>query len=404
MYKLMNIKKAKILGALAVVSFLFIHIFLLLMFHRNGVIPMVYFNIGSICFYLFLFYIVYRGMFRFYVVTMYLEVVLHMTAASIFTGWESGFQVTLIAMSILLFYSEYLSRYLKQPYVPTFPMCLLGPASYMGCCIWNHFYDPKYPLPVNTAFSLQLFWGLVVFCISIAILYIFVELCVESEEYLENEVGHDQLTGLPNRYYFADSLSNLDFLQGEDMEDLADLEDEAEKHTERTAVHKPKKASASEGYWAAMLDIDDFKRINDSYGHNCGDFVLKEVAKLLLSWKKECGTQSEIGLSSGGKKTNDPNSLAMTIGRWGGEEFLVVGRGADNVNELLEKLRTRIMNYDFVYRTEKGFGSFSSKKIRVTVTIGLALYEPGMTVREWIGAADARLYKGKKSGKNKVVA
>ncbi|MCR5293686.1 MAG: GGDEF domain-containing protein [Lachnospiraceae bacterium] len=318
-----------------------------------------------------------------------------MTLAVIFTGWDSGFQISLIAITILLFFCEYVNRYLKRPYIPSFPMCLLGPASYLFSFIWIQYHPPSYLLSSDASFLFQIFWGIIVFSISCVILYTFVDLCLKSEEYLENEVGHDQLTGLPNRYFFADSLFNMEFPKKKEPEDEGGSAESPEgKSLRNNGMEKS-------GYWAAMVDIDDFKHINDTYGHNCGDFVLKEVARILLEWRKSCGVRTEFGFSDGRKILPDGDRMNMTIGRWGGEEFLILGQGGSGVGEMLDGLRREIMEYEIEHKTGN---ALVSECIHVTVTIGYAEYTSGMTVREWIGLADDRLYEGKTSGKNKVVA
>ena len=132
-------------------------------------------------------------------------------------------------------------------------------------------------------------------------------------------------------------------------------------------------------YWIAILDIDDFKKINDRYGHLCGDFVLRSLAEII---KKNCGDR--------------------TVCRWGGEEFVIVGddsgkdeRGRRLESVLLDNIRRDVAIKDFLYD--------ESTTVNMTVTIGTARYREGQTVDEWINMADARLYRGKKSGKNKVV-
>jgi len=123
----------------------------------------------------------------------------------------------------------------------------------------------------------------------------------------------------------------------------------------------------------AIIDIDDFKLINDKYGHSAGDAVLKETAKIMK------------------------NSLRKTdvIFRWGGEEFLVI---FDNVSLhiahlILGKLRMNIKENTIVY---------NDLELKVTVTIGVSGFDPAKK-DESINICDDNLYKGKTSGKNKVV-
>lgn len=149
-------------------------------------------------------------------------------------------------------------------------------------------------------------------------------------------------------------------------------------------------------YTVAMLDVDHFKRFNDTYGHDVGDQVLKLVARKMM----------DVG--GGGKAY-----------RYGGEEFTILfsGRRADDVLPHLEKLRTTIADYRLALRSGErpkdrrhGKGQRGNRASRgegayaaVTVSIGMA--ESGeelKTVAEVIKAADKALYKAKNRGRNQV--
>ena len=123
-----------------------------------------------------------------------------------------------------------------------------------------------------------------------------------------------------------------------------------------------------------ICDIDDFKLINDNYGHNYGDYVLKTVAKLM---KEELSEE--------------------IVCRWGGGEFLVIGKNKNNENEAYEKIervRKLIKEYNF---------SYEGTDIILTITGGVALYQKGQSVEKWIETADQKLYEGKNSGKNRII-
>ncbi len=125
----------------------------------------------------------------------------------------------------------------------------------------------------------------------------------------------------------------------------------------------------------AMIDIDDFKMVNDKYGHMAGDYVLKEVSKIFI------------------------NTLRKTdfVYRYGGEEICILMPETliDKAYIPLERLRKTIENRDFIY---------DGKKMKVTVSIGASTYDKEMReAGELIEKADTALYKAKKSGKNKVV-
>ena len=123
-----------------------------------------------------------------------------------------------------------------------------------------------------------------------------------------------------------------------------------------------------------MMDIDDFKKVNDTYGHDCGDEVLRYVA----------------GTISTGVRKND------TVFRWGGEEILVLMR-TDEKTALAaaERIRKDIEKDGISYRGEI--------KVSVTVTTGLSAYKAGMTIQQMMDDADKKLYYGKQHGKNQVV-
>ena len=120
-----------------------------------------------------------------------------------------------------------------------------------------------------------------------------------------------------------------------------------------------------------IFDLDNFKKINDTYGHNIGDKVLRNVAKIVSSSIRETDY----------------------FGRWGGEEFIVISTDTslDNALIVAEKIRKNISSYDF---EEAG---------HVTCSIGIAENIDDDTHQNIVHNADIALYKAKDTGKNKVV-
>ena len=120
-----------------------------------------------------------------------------------------------------------------------------------------------------------------------------------------------------------------------------------------------------------MADIDDFKLINDTCGHNAGDEVLRTVSDIM---RREC--------------------QGCDISRWGGEEFLILSQSSsEKAQQMLEQLRVSVSEQQF---------DFDGKTVSVTLTLGAAA-QPELSVDEWIRRADDKLYDGKRSGKNKLV-
>ncbi|MFZ3171395.1 MAG: diguanylate cyclase [Carboxydocellales bacterium] len=129
-----------------------------------------------------------------------------------------------------------------------------------------------------------------------------------------------------------------------------------------------------------MLDLDHFKRVNDTYGHSIGDQALLEVVEAInLTIRK-----------------------ADIMGRWGGEEFIIIcpNTGKAAAVALAERIRQRVEEVDFV--TNEG------AQIPLTVSIGVAEYYPKnsksyLSSDDMINRADKALYQAKNSGRNKVV-
>jgi len=131
---------------------------------------------------------------------------------------------------------------------------------------------------------------------------------------------------------------------------------------------------SNEPFSFLLIDIDHFKVINDTYGHDCGDRVLVSVAGLLTKHLRKIDV----------------------ISRWGGEEFLVLlpRTGKDGAAKLAEKIRSVI---------EEVPVASCGNKIFITVTIGVSVYDRSPSVDQCIKEADEALYQGKKYGRNRVV-
>jgi len=153
---------------------------------------------------------------------------------------------------------------------------------------------------------------------------------------------------------------------------------------------KQKLESLGKNYTIAMADVDHFKKLNDTYGHDVGDDVLKMLAVHL----------SEV--EGGG-----------TAYRYGGEEFAIVfpGKDAKNAAVYLEALRVKIDSTPFVIRhkkrprkkPEQGNLVFSTKQLHVTVSIGVSNKKDShLTPQDVMKSADNELYKAKKGGRNQV--
>jgi len=125
-----------------------------------------------------------------------------------------------------------------------------------------------------------------------------------------------------------------------------------------------------------LIDLDDFKHVNDRYGHQCGDDVLRVVGALLSR------SVRELDLAA----------------RYGGEEFALVlpGTVADGARRVAEKIRATVGAVEIP--------APSAERIRVTASFGMAEFPAWSTVEELIAEADRCLYEAKRHGKNRVMA
>jgi diguanylate cyclase (GGDEF)-like protein len=113
-----------------------------------------------------------------------------------------------------------------------------------------------------------------------------------------------------------------------------------------------------------LFDIDDFKRVNDTYGHNIGDEILIEISDLIMRRYNKSG-----------------------FARWGGEEFLLIVEAYDDI---AEEIRALVQNHEF------------SNHIKVTVSIGQTTVTGADTIVSAVKRADEAMYTSKRTGKNKV--
>ena len=169
-------------------------------------------------------------------------------------------------------------------------------------------------------------------------------IALESDIFLE-ESQRDKLTGLKNRFgFYSDYKNKLKNFQ----ENISSL---------------------------IICDIDHFKKVNDTYGHNGGDAILTSVAKIFL--------QEISGIGN--------------VYRWGGEEFVIVldDKNISAAAQVAESLRRNV---------ENSVCHFEDQDIKVTMSFGCAEIDMKVSIEESIKVADERLYLAKNSGRNLVVS
>ena len=260
-------------------------------------------------------------------------------------GWNSGVQHMMTLMLVLVFFNVFDKPSHKMIWffsVMTLRILLFYasqqmPALYRMDTKANTIYQT-----VNTvAFFLMLAGVCIIFSTSIQDTERQLRL---RNQILYKEAGTDPLTGLPNRRMMIEQIETFS------------------------------KQNSNQAFCVAIADIDFFKQVNDTYGHNCGDYTLMQMTKLFM--------QHAVGRYS--------------VCRWGGEEFCFFLPGM-NLDE------AGVVMNDLCFATEKMKLVYEGHEFNVTMTIGVEENDYTSTLEELLEAADEKLYMGKHAGRNRVI-
>ena len=337
------------------IAVLGVHLIFIWLFAMVGVWPLILYNIFVVSYYLWVYRLVHGGFVRKGYLLTFGEITLQSVLTGVLIGFESGFYLYVLAIVPMFHYLPTVNdKSAKKmghhvPFILDIIAMLISIAAYIGTRFIRKLPFEIYGADAHVIFLVNLIFS---FALLAIMSFFFVmdgqvamkELNQENEE-LEHTSSVDPLTGLKNRRSMEVSLENA------------------------MAMAKSKGRLFS----LIMGDIDNFKRINDTYGHDCGDQALTSVSEIF---------QASV-------RDND------IVSRWGGEEFLVliIGNQADAV-AVAERMRSHI---------EAQVLEYQGQEIRFTMTFGVSTYVPGYNLSKLIKMADENLYKGKTTGKNKVV-
>jgi diguanylate cyclase (GGDEF)-like protein len=276
---------------------------------------------------------------------------LHSLLSVYAVGWECGFAMYLIAIIPIGFDLAFALNDKAKGISIAVAFGVLSFAVFILCKRFSYICSPVYTIESDFFRELiYIFNTLCTFALLISYSFVFASEILHAQKSLEEN----------NRK--LDALASTDTLTG---------------LYNRRRMHVFLKAAAEEKrtFSVIMSDIDDFKHINDTYGHDCGDEALKTVSAIV----KECLPQDD------------------NVCRWGGEEFLMISsRTLSEAADIAEKIRAAVESRQI---------SYEGKDIRITLTLGVAEYTPGIsTIDSVITAADKKLYEGKNSGKNCVIS
>lgn len=364
------------------------HVTFLIIFVISGIYTLAVFNVLSIVFYAAAALRSRKSSFEEHIIgwltVTYMEITAHAVICTIWMGFETCFFMYSMIVLTVASYVLYLACDHEKFLGIIIPFALITVVTLAAVFLYLLFFPPLFAGVFGRELSegqIQLMKGVNIFFNTFIIFFftltfiaemnLLVRKLNESNERLNFIADHDALTGLYNRrslYRLFDKIHGRDGEEGDNKADSPLL---------------PNKDRTSDSFCVIMGDIDDFKKINDTYGHHFGDEILKAVSGVL-------------------KSRVNGNDIAC---RWGGEEFLIIMSGSrEDCLKRAEEIRCRVGGL----RTLSG-----DTEVFVTMTFGLAdSFErtdgsrtlTAASIDELVQIADERLYRGKRNGKNAVVS
>ena len=328
----------------------FIHITLLVIFIALKIWPLVIFNVASIVLYSYLTsFVKKRQHYLMCLNFVYFEILIHSVLSTILIGNLFGFHLYILGIIPISFYLFFLLSKKGRLYTPTV-YAFISFFVFSFANVFNFARDSFYSIETFNRFvvgAIYVYNSLIVFVMLILFTMLFI---LQIHTFMKKiESQNERLTFFAN----VDPLTNL--------------------LNRRRFTHELKVFERNKKSFCILLsDVDDFKKINDKYGHDCGDQMLIHISTIFKDIIK------------------DPNLVC----RWGGEEIIVAYQGTLEEGAAIgELIRATIANSPITYR---------GHEIQCTITIGTALYDGRESIEEVIINADNELYRGKRDGKNVV--
>lgn len=329
-----------------------VHIFFLVFFLLIQHYPLAIFNVCSVILYVAgSFLSVPKGSDKIkygWILAFFVEIMGHAVLASLVMGWDAGFHLYATAVLPVAAYLLFLTTS-SQRFIFTMGAMILTSSILMGGTMWYlNYYEGFFQVSERFIRSIAYLNAIFASVIILAFTLLFVTEVATmlsklntANKSLEYIATHDALTGLYNRH----SLKKL----------YKELE------------------QSKEPFCVILGDIDDFKKVNDTFGHDCGDMVLKSVAKVIS------------------KNISEKDTAC----RWGGEEMLIVMWGEPEICfDTVTHIKEEISELDVLPKDSHR---------NVTMTFGFVFRSEERGIEALISAADNRLYIGKRSGKNVII-
>lgn len=315
--------------------------------------PLALYNILSIPFYIYLYQNKFHKRIGFYVTIMHFQIIIHAFSGVVFWGWNYEFQIVILAMisTVYIYRKDFAKNLIYLTYFEVFMFVMARMIS-----VWTS--PISQPLPLFISISNPQILYTIISSVNIAIA-IFAIISIaninkhtnklvftrlnEDNIALDNLANIDPLTGLLNRRYIYRYIEKFEL-----------------EETNNNLI-------------VVIGDIDDFKDVNDTSGHDTGDLVIQTISEIIKHSKREI-------------------DLAC---RWGGDEFLIIMPDItiEEAYRIVDDIRQYISNKAFHY---------NKYRFKVTVSFGIANADKINKFSDALALADENLYKCKNQGKNQV--
>ena len=316
-------------------------------------LPMCFYNIASFLFYQMMLTVAKQKKYKLCVYLCVAEVNLAVLLSALLFGTCLGFNTFSLVTIPLIFYATTTLKDYRHPVVTAATVSGVSAATY----IFTNFFQPDSIAAVINGHSGLAVFTMIFNAIVITLLLI-VFLLLFTWEVRNNTATLEKRNQQLRQISTKDPLTKLN---------------NRRSMTEHLNLSMQQMRMTKKPFSVILCDIDNFKHVNDTYGHDCGDKVLVMVANIISSQMRE----------------------SDFVCRWGGEEILIKVEGSQNIAKAIaERIRVTIYGSEVEHE---------GTKVNVTMTFGVAEANEHQRVEDFIQLADNRLYYGKEHGKNQVV-
>ena len=326
------------------------HVFFMVIYIKLNHSFMILINIISLLIYLTFIFLCFKKPYI-YMKISFFEIWIHMLCAVISFGWDACFQNWSFGIIVAYFLPSFTELNKKQVHKQSFLFAGVVTLTYFLIALLTHYIDFKIRINLDYNMTNLLFIvnNLISFTIISMMALFYTSTSKRKVSELSRIAKYDELTNLYNRYA------------------LTQISEEI--------INSAKENNKS--YSVAIIDIDFFKDVNDTYGHNAGDMVLEEFANILRSY----------------------SIRGIVSGRWGGEEFIMIApydiKYEQFVN-ILERLRIKV--------SKSKLKIDDNSEISITISIGVSKVDTYNILEDGVKKADINLYEAKNKGRNMVIS